>query len=155
MSRKTRTFRRGARRGFTLIEVIVTIAIIATLASVVAPVVFGHVSDARISAAKSQVESLSLALESYNLDNATYPVTEQGLDALREPPPTGQPPRNWRGPYLQKIVPIDPWGRRYEYLSPGKANPLSYDLYSFGKDGSAGGTGEDADITSWGGSVVR
>jgi len=149
-----RTERGGARRGFTLIELLVVIAIIAALAGVVAPAVFGHVSDARHSAAKSQVEIFALALDSYNLDNDYYPSTEQGLSALRVLPALGAAPRNWRGPYLRKAVPLDPWGRPYIYVAPGRANPGSYDLYTLGRDGSIGGTGEDADVTSWGGEVL-
>lgn len=146
--------RTDRRAGFTLIELIVVIAIIATLAAVVAPAVFGHVGDARVNAAKSQVEVFSLALDSYNLDNGAHPSTEQGLQALRVLPVVGEPPRNWRGPYLRKAVPMDPWGRPYIYLAPGRANPTGYDLYSLGRDGRTGGEREDADITSWGGPVV-
>lgn len=140
--------------GFTLIELLVVIAIIATLAAVVAPAVFSHVSDAKTEAARSQIEIFSLALDSYRLDNDTYPTTEQGLSALRSIPQAGSHPRNWRGPYLRKEVPIDPWGRPYVYSAPGKANPASYDCYTLGRDGKVGGEGEDADITSWGGAVA-
>jgi general secretion pathway protein G len=141
------------RRGFTLIELLVVIAIIATLAAVVAPAVFQHVGDAKTQAAKSQLEIFSLALNSYRLDNDHFPSTEQGLEALRTMPTAGEVPRNWRGPYLSRVVPPDPWGRPYVYVSPGRANPASYDLYSLGRDGKIGGTGEDADLTSWGGAV--
>jgi general secretion pathway protein G len=141
--------------GFTLIELLVVIAIIATLAAVVAPAVFHHVSDAKTEAAKSQIEIFSLALDSYRLDNDTYPTTEQGLSALRTIPQAGSPPRNWRGPYLRKEVPMDPWGRAYVYTAPGKSNPASYDCYTLGRDGKVGGEGEDADITSWGGAVTQ
>jgi general secretion pathway protein G len=153
-SRTEPTTGRRARRGFTLIELLVVIAIIATLAAVVAPSIFRNVGDAKTSAAKSQVELLALALNSYRLDNDVFPTTEQGLDALRTPPTVGDAPRNWRGPYLSRVVPLDPWGRAYVYLSPGQANPQSFDLYSLGRDGRAGGEGEDADITSWGGPVT-
>lgn len=141
------------REGFTLIELLVVIAIIATLASVVAPSIFGHVGDARQNAAKSQIEIFGLALDSYGLDNSSYPTSDQGLGALRETPVTGEAPRNWRGPYLRKAVPNDPWGRPYVYVAPGRVNAQSYDLYTLGRDGRAGGTGEDADVTSWGGPV--
>jgi general secretion pathway protein G len=129
------------------------IAIIATLAAVVAPAVFHHVSDAKTEAAKSQIEIFALALDSYRLDNDTYPTSEQGLSALRRIPETGDRPRNWRGPYLRKEVPMDPWRRAYVYVAPGKENPTSYDCYTLGRDGKIGGEGEDADITSWGGAV--
>jgi general secretion pathway protein G len=142
-----------APRGFTLIELLVTIAIIATLAAIVAPSLFGNIGDARRNSAKSQVQILSLALDAYRLDNESFPTTEQGIESLRTVPITGDPPPNWKGPYLRQLVPLDPWGRAYVYVSPGIANPSSYDLYSLGKDGRPGGDGEDADITSWNGPV--
>jgi general secretion pathway protein G len=132
---------------------LVVIAIIATLAAVVAPSIFRNVGDAKVSAAKSQIELLALALNSYRLDNDVFPTTEQGLEALRTPPTTGEAPRNWKGPYLSRLVPLDPWGRAYIYVGPGRANPQSFDLYSLGRDGREGGAGEDADVTSWGGPV--
>ena len=141
------------RRGFTLIELLVVIAIIATLAAVVAPAIFRNVGDAKTTSAKSQVDLLALALNSYRLDNDVFPTREQGLEALRTLPTIGDPPRNWRGPYLSKVVPSDPWGRPYVYVEPGKENPSSFDLYTLGRDGKIGGDGEDADITSWGGEV--
>ena len=137
--------------GFTLIELLVVLAIIAVLASVVAPTLFQNVGDAQRTAAKSQIEMFSLALDSYRLDNRSYPSTEQGLDALRALPSAGDAPPNWRGPYLRRTVPLDPWGRPYVYVAPGRANPSSYDLYTLGKDGRVGGENEDADVTSWGG----
>lgn len=140
---------RAGRGGFTLIEILVVIAVIATLASIVGPAVFRNVGDAKVSAARSQIEIFAVALESYRLDNDVYPTTEQGLAALRTLPTTGEPPRNWRGPYLRRSVPLDPWGRPYVYISPGHINPDSYDLLSYGRDGKPGGEGEDADITSW------
>jgi general secretion pathway protein G len=141
------------RSGFTLIELLVVIAIIATLASVVAPAVFRNVGDAKTTTAKSQVDMLSLALNSYRLDNDFLPSTEQGLEALRTVPTTGEPPRNWRGPYLTRVLPTDPWRRPYLYLQPGRENPASFDLWTLGRDGRLGGEGEDADVTSWGGPV--
>ena len=143
------------RGGFTLIELLVVIAIIATLAAIVGPAVFRNVGDSKISAARSQVELYALALNSYRLDNDLFPTSEQGLEALRTQPGTGEAARNWRGPYLSKVVVPDPWGRPYLYVSPGRANPLSFDLYSLGRDGKVGGEGEDADITSWGGPVQQ
>lgn len=142
-----------ARVGFTLIEILVVLAIIATLAALVGPSVFRNVGDSRAQAARSQVELFALALEQYRLDNHIYPTTEQGLSALRTMPVTGEPPRSWRGPYLRRVVPNDPWARPYVYAAPGRDNPDTYDLYSLGRDGRAGGEGEDADITSWGGTV--
>jgi general secretion pathway protein G len=148
-----RNERRRTRAGFTLIELLVVIAIIATLAAVVAPSIFGNVGEARKSSVKSQIKVFALALDSYRLDNENYPVTEQGLESLRSVPMQGEPPKNWKGPYLHQLVPVDPWGRPYVYVSPGLANANSYDLYTLGKDGKIGGEGEDADITSWNGPV--
>ena len=137
------------KRGFTLIELLVVITVIAILASLVGPMVFRNVGDAKVSAARAQVELFALALDQYRLDNDFYPGTTQGLTALRERP-SGEPEaRNWRGPYLRKAIPVDPWGRLYTYKSPGDVNHDSYDLLSLGRDGQLGGTGEDADITSW------
>jgi general secretion pathway protein G len=155
-----RRVRRGAvrRSAFTLIELLVVIAIIAVLAAVVAPAVFRNVGDAKTRAAQSQIEIFALALDSYRLDNDQYPTTQQGLDALRNAPTAtalgADAPRTWRGPYLRKAVPLDPWGHAYVYVSPGRVNPKSYDLYTLGRDGRIGGTDEDADITSWGGTVT-
>ena len=135
--------------GFTLIEMLVVITVIAVLAGLVGPMVFRNVGDAKVSAARAQIELFALALDQYRLDNDFYPTTTQGLAALRERP-TGQPEaRNWRGPYLRKDIPLDPWGHPYSYKAPGDVNSQSYDLLSLGRDGQAGGTGEDADITSW------
>lgn len=145
--------RKRRRAGFTLIEMLVVIAIIATLVAVVAPQVFRNVSDAKVNAARSQLEMFGLALEAYRLDNDNYPSTEQGLAALRTLPSLGTAPRNWRGPYVRRVIPLDPWGREYVYLAPGRENRDGYDLYTLGRDGQVGGAGEDADITSWGGAV--
>jgi general secretion pathway protein G len=136
------------RAGFTLIEILVVIVVIAILATLVAPNIFQHVGAAKSATAKSQIEMLGAALDAYRLDNSQYPTTEQGLAALWEKP-TVDPPSNWRSPYLRKPVPLDPWGRPYLYLSPGQVNPQGYDLQTYGADGKPGGEGEDADITSW------
>jgi general secretion pathway protein G len=146
-----RSWRR--RSAFTLFELLVVIAVIATLAAIVAPAVFRNVGDAKTGAARSQIEIFALALEAYRLDADYYPTTEQGLAALRTLPVTGQLPTRWRGPYLRKTVPLDPWGRPYVYRSPGVVNQESYDLYTLGRDGQPGGDGEDEDVTSWGGPI--
>jgi general secretion pathway protein G len=135
-------------RGFTLLEIIVVIIVLALLAGLVAPQIFSRVGDARSTTARTQIELISTALDSYRLDNGSYPTTEQGLQALREKPTRAPIPANWRGPYLRKAVPNDPWGRPYLYKSPGDRNVTGFDLSSLGRDGVTGGTGEDADINN-------
>ena len=137
------------RAGFTLIEVLVVIAVIAMLAALVAPNVFQHVGTAKDATARSQIELLGAALDAYRLDNGRYPSTDQGLDALQVEPSIQPLPSNWRGPYLRKAVPVDPWGTPFIYVSPGEINPRNYDLFSLGADGEPGGEGEDADVVSW------
>ena len=132
--------------GFTLIELLVVLVVIGLLAGLVGPMVFRNVSDARVTATRAQLELLGMALEQYRLDNAWYPSTVQGLEALRTRPEGEPPALNWRGPYLRKAVPLDPWGHPYIYASPGETNPAGYDLRSYGRDGRVGGGGEDADI---------
>ena len=149
MSRsQQRRLRSGVRRGFTLIEILVVIVVIAILATLVAPNVFQHVFAAKDATAKSQIEMIGAGLDSYRLHNGGYPTTEQGLAALWQAPAI-DPPANWRGPYLRKPVPLDPWGNPYVYISPGEVNPNGYDLISLGADGKLGGEGENTDITSW------
>lgn len=135
-------------RGFTLIEILVVIAVVSILASLVSPMVFRNVGDAKVSTARAQIEIFALALDAFRLDNDRYPTTEEGLSALRRPP-AGETDSSWRGPYLRKEIPLDPWNRPYVYRSPGTVNPDSYDLLSLGRDGEEGGQGEDADIESW------
>jgi general secretion pathway protein G len=136
------------RSGFTLIEILVVIVVIAILATLVAPNIFQHVGAAKDATARSQIEMMGAALDAYRLDNGRYPTTDQGLSALWEAP-TGDPARNWRGPYLRKQAPLDPWGNPYVYISPGEVNQAGYDLVSYGADGQPGGEGENADVTSW------
>lgn len=138
-----------SRHGFTLIEIMVVIAVLGMLAALVAPNVFRHVGTAREATARSQIELLGTALDAYRLDNDVYPSTSQGLDALHREPQANPRPRNWRGPYLSKSVPLDPWGRPYVYSSPGTESSWGYDLVSYGRDGAAGGAATDADIASW------
>lgn len=136
-------------RGLTLIEVMVVIIVLGLLAGLVGPRILGRVSEARSATARTQIELLGVALDSYRLDTGRYPTTEQGLDALRERPTREPVPRDWRGPYLQREVPLDPWDRPYIYVSPGDVNPEAYDLSSHGRDGAPGGEGEDADVRGW------
>jgi len=145
---KPQTGRAVQPSGFTLIEILVVIVVIAILATLVAPNIFQNVGAAKSATAKSQIEMLGTALDSYRLDNGAYPNTQQGLGALWEKPAI-DPPSNWRTPYLRKPVPADPWGRPYSYIYPGQQNPSGYDLVSYGADGKPGGAGDDADITSW------
>ncbi|MEW5919116.1 MAG: type II secretion system major pseudopilin GspG [Gemmatimonadota bacterium] len=142
----TDCLRRHSRFGFTLLELVVVIIVLGLLAAIVAPQILGRVSDARTTAAQTQVELFGTALDNYRLDNGSYPTTEQGLAALRERPSRAPVPTNWRGPYLRKDVPLDPWGKPYIYKSPGERNVSGYDLSSLGRDGKAGGEGEDKDI---------
>jgi general secretion pathway protein G len=136
-------------RGFTLIEILVVIIVLGLLAALVGPRILGRVSEAKSATARTQIELLGVALDNYRLDNGSYPTTEQGLAALQEVPTREPIPLNWRGPYLKKAVPLDPWGRPYIYKSPGEHTPSAYDLATLGRDGQPGGEDEDADITSW------
>jgi general secretion pathway protein G len=138
---------KASSSGFTLIEMLVVITVIAILAAVIAPTIFRNVGDAKSAAAKSQMQIFELALDAYRLDNDYYPSTSQGLNALVQAP-TGEPPAlRWRGPYLKRDAPQDPWGRPYLYRSPGTSSPDGYDLLSLGRDGQPGGSGEDADLS--------
>ncbi|CAN5818430.1 type II secretion system major pseudopilin GspG [soil metagenome] len=132
-------------RGFTLLELLVVIVIIGLLAGLVAPRYFDQVSKSNTKIARAQIDSLEKALDQYRLDVGAYPSTELGLAALNTRP---QNMEKWAGPYLKKAVPPDPWGARYVYKSPGDHG--DYDLLSLGSDGQVGGTGESADVTSWG-----
>lgn len=135
------------RAGFTLLELIVVIIVLGLLAGLVAPQIFGRLGEARDVTARTQMSLIGTALDNYRLDNGSYPSTGQGLAALRQRPATGVPAPNWRGPYLRRDVPLDPWERPYIYRSPGERNPNGYDLMTLGRDGKAGGTGEDADLS--------
>ena len=132
-------------RGFTLIELMVVIVIIGVLAALIVPNVLNRADDARVTAARTDVNNLMQALKLYKLDNHRYPAAEQGLQALVAKPTTGPAPVNWRQ-YVEKL-PNDPWGRPYQYLNPGVKGEI--DVMSFGADGQAGGEGKNADIGSW------
>lgn len=131
------------RRGFTLVELLVVMVIIGLLAALVGPRLFPKLGKGKQAAAKAQIELLGQALDQFRLDIGRYPTTQEGLNALISNPGIDR----WDGPYLKKDVPKDPWDRPYHYQSPGEHG--EYDLFSYGRDGSPGGEGEDKDITSW------
>ena len=133
------------QRGFTLIELMVVLAIIGILAALVVPNVLNRADDARVTAARTDVGNLVQALKLYKLDNQRFPTAEQGLQALVAKPTAEPVPTNWKS-YLDKL-PADPWGRPYQYLNPGLKGEV--DVMSWGADGQSGGEGVNADIGSW------
>lgn len=133
-----------SERAFTLIELIVVVLIIGLLAALVAPKFFGKVEESRMKAAQAQIELFGAALDQFRLDVGRYPTTSEGLSALRV---QASGVENWRGPYLKKDLPKDPWGRDFTYMSPGEHD--EYDIISLGADNMAGGEGEARDIVSW------
>ncbi len=136
---------RQIQSGFTLIELMVVLLIIGVLAALIVPNVLERADDARVTAAKTDVNNLMQALKLYRLDNQRYPTAEQGLQALLTKPTTAPLPPNWKR-YLD-LLPNDPWGKPYVYINPGVKGEV--DVMSFGADGQAGGEGKDADIGSW------
>ena len=134
-------------RAFTLIEVMVVVAILAVLAALIVPKVMSRPDEARVVAARQDIGSLLQALKLYRLDNLRYPSTEQGLAALVTRPTLPPAPPNWKtGGYLERL-PRDPWGNPYQYLNPGLRGEI--DVFSFGADRQPGGSGVDADVGSW------
>lgn len=137
--------KRRRQAGFTLVELLVVMAILVLLTSIVAPRVIGYIGSSRTKAAQVQIEGLSTSLELYRLDVGKYPTTNEGLAALVRRPSSA---RAWNGPYIKGTnVPADPWGAAYLYRSPGKHG--AFDIFSYGADGRAGGEGENQDATSW------
>ena len=135
----------AAKAGFTLIEMLVVLVIIGLVMSLVAPRVLNYLSDARVKAARIQIEALSNSLDLYHLDVGRYPTTQEGLGALVRRPPGVDV---WNGPYVKGAdVPTDPWRNAYVYVAPGAHGV--YDLMSYGSDGREGGEGSAADITNW------
>jgi general secretion pathway protein G len=136
---------RQAERGFTLVEILVVITIIALIMGLVGPRVLNYLGEAKTKTAKIQIESLSSALDLYFLDTGQYPSSSEGLNALVQPSGSRA---SWNGPYLKgQMVPSDPWGRPYVYRFPGQHG--TYDIVSYGADGQEGGTGAASDVTSW------
>jgi len=137
----------SGERGFTFIEIMVVVAILAILAALVVPRIMGRTDDAKRTAAKVQIRNIEGALQLYKLDNGVYPTSEQGLRALIEKPSVGVIPKKWKvGGYLPKL-PEDPWGNMYKYMSPSPKG--EYEITSLGTDGEVGGEGVNADITNW------
>jgi general secretion pathway protein G len=143
--KRSRRIVRSAGQGFTLVEMLVVITIIALIMAVAGPRVLNYLSEAKVKTAKIQIESLASALDLYFLDTGQYPSGSEGLGALVQRPGSVV---GWNGPYLKgNVVPNDPWGKPYVYRSPGQ-NGAAYDIISYGSDRQEGGTGVAADITS-------
>ena len=137
--------RRLPSRGFSLIELLVVLVILAMLGGIVGPRVMQHLGRAKSDAARLQIEDFAAALDIYYLESGHYPSSSEGLRALVEAPGGNAA---WQGPYLKKMkIPLDPWGNEYGYESPGKHGP--YDLYSLGADGAPGGEFENGDVLGW------
>lgn len=135
------------REGFTLLELLIVVIILGLLAALVGPQLFGALDKAKRQIAKTQIEMISGALDQFRLDVGRYPTTDEGLEALVSPL-EDEESSGWNGPYLDKgVVPKDPWNRAYIYRSPGEQ--AEFEIISLGRDGKAGGSGEDKDITSW------
>ncbi len=142
---RTSALRGAVARGFTLIELMVVLVIIGVLGALIVPNFLERADEARVTAARTDVNNLMQALKLYRLDNQRYPTTEQGLESLIRKPTAGAIPPNWK-PYLDKL-PSDPWGRPYQFLNPGVKGEI--DVFSFGADGQPGGEGKNADVGSW------
>ena len=136
---------KGRCKGFTLVEVMVVVVILAVLAALIVPRVVGRTDEARVVAAKQDIAAIMQSLKLYRIDNSRYPTSDQGLEALVSRPSSGPQPTNWKS-YLDKL-PKDPWGRTYLYLNPGVHGEI--DVFSLGADGQPGGSAADSDIGSW------
>jgi general secretion pathway protein G len=132
-----------SERGFTLIELLLVMVILTVLAAVVVPKFTKRSEQARITAARADLANIEVALDAFEIDNGRYPTTSEGIKWLVEEPTSMS---NWKGPYIKRGVPKDPWGNEYVYRQPGRHNTNGFDLYSYGSDGSDGG---DDDIDNW------
>jgi general secretion pathway protein G len=142
-------FVRRTQRGFTLIEIMVVVIILGVLGALVLPNVMSRPDHAKLTAARTDIQSISTALEIYRLDNGRYPTTGQGLDALVSRPTVAPVPRQWNVQGYLKSPALDPWGAPYQYANPGTRSRQGYDLFSLGADSQPGGEGADADIGNW------
>ncbi|BCD89329.1 type II secretion system protein G [Pseudomonas solani] len=137
-----------SQAGFTLIEIMVVVVILGVLAALVVPQIMSRPDQAKVTAARADINAIAMALDIYKLDNHGYPGTQQGLDALVSKPSGSPPARNWNPDGYLKRLPVDPWGNPYQFITPGSQGK-AYDLFSFGADGRAGGDGLNADIGNW------
>ncbi|EQM66199.1 type II secretion system major pseudopilin GspG [Pseudomonas tohonis] len=137
-----------SQAGFTLIEIMVVVVILGVLAALVVPQIMSRPDQAKVTAARADINAIAMALDIYKLDNHGYPGTQQGLEALVSKPNGSPPARNWNPDGYLKRLPVDPWGNPYQFITPGSQGN-AYDLFSFGADGRAGGDGLNADIGNW------
>jgi general secretion pathway protein G len=142
-SEREKRRRHRGRSGFSLVELLLVLVILTTLAAIVVPKFSGRSEQAKVTAAETQISNFETALDAFEVDNGYYPKGDDGLQLLLEEPKDAT---NWRGPYLKKSIPLDPWNNEYIYDCPGKNNEDGYDLYSMGPDGRKG---TDDDIVNW------
>lgn len=148
--------KKSPKDGFTLLEIMVVVLIIGMLMALIAPRIFGRFAQTKADLAKAGVKQIAQQLELYKLDNGQYPTTEQGLDALVHEPSSEPRPRRYpEGGYVSVDLLRDPWQNPYKYDRPGKNNPNTYDIYSYGDDGVPGGDGLNSDIGNWESSAQR
>ncbi|MFJ7882143.1 type II secretion system major pseudopilin GspG [Pseudomonas sp. NPDC096917] len=140
--------RKSTQRGFTLIEIMVVVVIIGVLGAIVVPQFMSRPDQAKVTAAHTDIQAISTALEMYRLDTFNYPSTQQGLEALVSRPSGAPVAKNWNPQGYLKSLPVDPWGTPYQYLNPG-THSAGYDLFSLGSDGVIGGEEHAADIGNW------
>ena len=145
ISQMKKGFKLGSKGGFTIIELMLVMVILTVLAAVVVPKFTKRSEQARITAANTDISNLEVALDAFEVDMGRYPTSTEGMKALIEQP-SGAQTSSWKGPYIKRGIPNDPWGNPYVYIIPGKHNTSGYDLYSYGPDGKDGGSD---DIDNW------